>query len=128
MFYAMYVIHILCSVYLIFYFLLPFMAGGAANRQTAKGLHLMNRIGQYILVLELISGGYMVMKGDYHLAWVISALLLILIMFAMTGMSSKPFKQLLAGEPSEQPIRKIRIYSLIAGVAYLILMTMMFFG
>ena len=125
MYQTMYVIHVLSALALIFYILLPFLVGGAANRSTAITLSRGNRIGQYVLVLAFLSGGYMVSKAEYSVLWMVLAVVLILVMFAMTGMASKPFKKLIAGETGGAALRKLRTFTLISGVSYVLLMAMM---
>lgn len=122
---AFYIVHVLSALALIFYILLPFLAGGAANRSTAVGLNRMNRIGQYVLVLAFLTGGYMVSKAEYSTFWIVLAIVLVLVMFAMTGMASKPFKRLIAGESDGAALRKLRTYTLIAGISYVLLLGMM---
>lgn len=122
---AMYVVHVICALALIFYILLPFLAGGAVNRSTAAALHRGNRIGQYVLILAFLSGGYMVSKAEYSVWWMVLAIVLVLVMFAMTGMSSKPFKKLIAGDSTAAAVRKLRTFTLINGVSYVLLMAMM---
>jgi hypothetical protein len=124
MYQAFYVIHVLSALALIYYILLPFLVGGAANKSTAVALHRGNRIGQYVLLLAFLSGGYMVSKADYSVWWMVSAVVLVLIMFAMTGMATKPFKQLIAGDTSG--LRKLRTFTLIAGISYVLILGMMF--
>lgn len=125
MYQAMYVIHVLSALALIFYILLPFLAGGAANRSTAVALSRGNRIGQYVLILAFLSGGYMVSKADYPVWWMVAAVVLVLVMFAMTGMSGKPFKLLIAGDTAGGALRKLRIFTLVAGVSYVLLLGLM---
>jgi hypothetical protein len=122
----MYVTHVLSALALIFYILLPFLAGGAANRSTAVALHRANRIGQYVLVLSFLTGGYMVSKADYSVFWMVLAVVLVLVMFAMTGMSGKPFKKLIAGDnPNGATLKKLRMFTLIGGLSYVLLLGMM---
>lgn len=121
----MYIIHVLCALALIFYILLPFLAGGAANRSTAIALSRGNRIGQYVLVLAFLTGGYMVSKADYSVLWMVLAVVFVLVMFAMTGMASKPFKRLIAGETGGDAMRKLRTFTLISGISYVLLLAMM---
>ncbi|GAA3401631.1 hypothetical protein ACFFNY_13545 [Paenibacillus hodogayensis] len=125
MYQAMYIIHVLSALALIFYILLPFLAGGAANPSTARALSRGNRIGQYVLILAFLSGGYMVGKAQYSVWWMVLAVVLILVMFAMTGMASKPFKKLIAGDTASGALRKVRMFTLISGISYVLLLGMM---
>jgi hypothetical protein len=67
----------------------------------------------------------MVSKAEYSVLWMVLAVVLILVMFAMTGMASKPFKKLIAGETGGAALRKLRTFTLISGVSYALLMAMM---
>ncbi|MEF3303805.1 hypothetical protein [Paenibacillus sp. GYB003] len=125
MYQAMYIIHVLSALALIFYILLPFLVGGATNRTTAIALSRGNRIGQYVLILAFLSGGYMVSKAEYSVWWMVLAVVLILVMFAMTGMASKPFKALIGGDTAGGALRKLRMFTLIGGVSYVLLLGMM---
>lgn len=123
---TMYIIHVLSALALLYYVILPFLVGGATNRATAVALNRGNRVGQYILVLAFLSGGYMVSKSGHSPVWMIIAVVLVLVMFATTGMASKPFKQLVAGTGVAESVRKLRIFTIIAGASYVLLMLMMF--
>lgn len=123
---VMYTVHVLSALALIFYILLPFLAGGAVNKQTAVSLYRANRVGQYVLIIAFLSGGYMISKATYSTHWIITAIVLILVMFAMTGMASKPFKQMIAGDSTGKALRKLRTFTLIAGGSYVLLLVLMF--
>lgn len=126
MYQAMYVTHVLSALALIFYILLPFLAGGAVNRSTAIALSRGNRIGQYVLVLAFLSGGYMVSKAEYPIWWMVLSVVFVLAMFATTGMASKPFKKLIAGDNANgASLRKLRIFTLISAISYVVLLAMM---
>ncbi|GIQ69848.1 hypothetical protein DUZ99_07300 [Xylanibacillus composti] len=102
MYQASYFIHVLSAIVTLFYLLLPFLITSGlraeGNRNKTFGFLVTgNRIGQYVLILVFLSGGYMSSKAGVSIAWTIVATVLILAMFAMTGIMSKPLKSIRSG-------------------------------
>ncbi|MFF2887203.1 hypothetical protein [Paenibacillus sp. NPDC057967] len=125
---AMMLLHVLGAVGMGFYIVLPIMLGGASKLAgtgqggLASGLLSANRIAQYFLVLQLLTGGYLMSQGDYAVIWMIIVTVLFLAIAAIGGIISKPLKlvvsQIQAGQSASAPINKAKVMSLIILVLY----------
>lgn len=125
---AMMLLHVLGAVGMGFYIVLPIMLGGASKIAgagqggLASGLLSANRIAQYFLVLQLLTGGYLMSQGDYAVIWMIIVTVLFLAIAAIGGIVSKPLKQVVsqiqAGQNASASINKAKVMSLIILVLY----------
>ncbi|WP_127582832.1 hypothetical protein [Paenibacillus koleovorans] len=120
-------IHVISAIALLFYVIVPFLSGSAATPTTAAGLHRLNRIGQYILILAFLTGGYMVSRAGLSGTWMAAAIVLILVMFAMAGMMGGPLKRLKSGSSgTSDHVRKLRTFSLVCAIAFIMLIVLMY--
>lgn len=94
-------LHILGAITMGFYFLLPFLVGragrlsGAAQAGYVTALRSANRVGQFGLLFELLTGGYLISKYHYTTLWLILALLFLVALGAVTGMLGVRLKKLI---------------------------------
>jgi len=129
----MFTLHVLSAVGIGFYVLLPFAAAALAGLQADKlagyagPLAKMNRIGQFVLIVTFLTGGAMLHEAPVSMAWWIIAVVLILIIFAMSGMMSKPLKRLAAGDTQDKAalVGKVRNFSVIVAVALILAVLLM---
>ncbi|EXX92477.1 hypothetical protein BG52_12765, partial [Paenibacillus darwinianus] len=74
-----------------FYVLLPFLVGrttklaGEGQAGLADGLALANRFAQYFLILQLLTGGYLMTFADYSVLWMVLSIGLFLAIAALGG-------------------------------------------
>ncbi|GBG08825.1 hypothetical protein B1748_04170 [Paenibacillus sp. MY03] len=137
MYEAMVLLHVLGAVGMGFYVVLPIMLGGASksdgNGQAglAKGLLSANRIAQYFLIVQLLTGGYLMSQGDYAVAWMIIITLLFLGIAALGGIASKPLKGIVSaiqsGQSTTAYVNNAKIMSLIILVLYVAIVYFMVF-
>lgn len=137
MFNAMLFLHVLGAVGMGFYIVLPVMIGrasklaGVGQEGLADGLLSANRIAQYFLILQLLSGGYLMSQGDYSVAWMIIVTLLFLAIAALGGIVTKPLKRIVSsiqeGKSATAHISKARVMSSIVLVLYIIIIYFMKF-
>ncbi|QHT60136.1 hypothetical protein GXP70_09400 [Paenibacillus lycopersici] len=130
MFSFMLFLHVVGAAGLGFYIALPFMAGRASkldgNGQAglADGLASANRIAQYFLVLQLLTGGYLMSQADYKVVWMIIVTLLFLAIAAIGGIISKPLKRIAVsiqgGQSASAHIAKVRTLSVVLLIVYLV--------
>lgn len=117
-------VHVVTGYILIAFILIPILIPMAkTNRGVASTIVGMNRIVQYLLVIAFLSGGYMVSKVDFGILWLVAVIILLLIMFAMSGMVTKPLKNLANGQTGDA--KKAVIFSLVFLVAYIMMMAIM---
>jgi hypothetical protein len=114
---------------------LPFLVGkaskldGAGQAGLAAGLVSANRIAQYFLVLQFLTGGYLVSKQQYSVIWMVLAVVLFLAIAALGGIVTKPLKQIVAAiqsrESASSHIAKARVLSVIILLLYLAILYIM---
>ncbi|ULO05861.1 hypothetical protein H1230_22810 [Paenibacillus sp. 19GGS1-52] len=129
-----FLLHMIGTLALGFYLVLPFILSRAeklsvpAREGTLSAVSGFNRFAQYGLVIQLLTGGYMMTKGDYSVPWMIVVVLLLLAMFALGGIISKPLRLAAVGMRENRDVSsetgKIRTLSALLAVA---LVVMVFF-
>lgn len=129
-----FLLHMIGTLALGFYLVLPFILSRAeklsvpAREGTLSAVGGFNRFAQYGLVIQLLTGGYMMTKGDYSVPWMIVVVLLLLAMFALGGIISKPLRLAAVGMRENRDVSsetgKIRTLSALLAVA---LVVMVFF-
>lgn len=134
---AMLFLHVLGAVGMGFYIVLPIMIGrasklaGLGQGGLAEGLLSANRIAQYFLILQLLTGGYLMSQADYSVAWMVIVILLFLGIAALGGIISKPLKLVVAsiqdGKSATAHIGKARVLSIIVLVLYIAIIYFMMF-
>jgi nitrogen fixation/metabolism regulation signal transduction histidine kinase len=130
-------LHVLGAIAAGFYLLLPFLLmsvdklSAAAQGGYVQGMVLANRIGQYILIVQLLTGGYLISKQEYAVWWIVAIIVLFLVVSALAGIMSKPMKRLVAdtkeGKSATQYLGKIKTFSTIISVVLLVLIYLMSF-
>lgn len=130
-------LHVLGAVALGFYLFFPFLARRLgklqANQQEAllPVLLTLNRFGQYLLVVQLITGGYLIGKGDFSVGWIIIVAVLFLAMIGLAGMTSGPVRRVLKGlhekAAVDRDMGKINTFSMLLSVLLLLLVVSMSF-
>jgi hypothetical protein len=105
MYKVMIFLHIVGAVGMGIYAILPFLIGkfkhlsGAAQEGLASGLVAAGRVGQYSLVLQLLTGGYLISNTDakdFAVSWMITIVLLFVVLGALSGIVQAPLKRIVA--------------------------------
>lgn len=130
MYQVMIFLHVLSALLLGVYVVFPFIVGRAASLTGAalEGfvglLSTLNRVGQFSLIVTFITGGAMVSKVDASVLWMVLAVVLLLIVGAVTGMIGGRLKKLVAnakaGNSPATDAAKVKTFSWIAAVAVVI--------
>nr|AYQ75437.1 DUF2269 family protein [Cohnella candidum] len=130
-------LHVVGAVGMGIYAILPFMAGqfrklsGAAQEGLASGLVTGGRIGQFALVIQLLTGGYLISQGDtdYATSWMIVILVIFVAIGALTGIVQGPIRKIAAaakeGRDASSFIGKVRTFSVIILVLFLVMLWIM---
>lgn len=128
MYTVMMLLHVLGAVGMGFYIVLPIMLGGASKMDgsgqagLAKGLLSANRVAQYFLIVQLLTGGYLMSQGEYEVIWMVIVTLLFLGIAALGGITTKPLKGIVSsiqtGQSTAAFVSKARTMSLIILVLY----------
>ncbi|WP_339316257.1 hypothetical protein [Paenibacillus sp. FSL R10-2734] len=135
---VLFFLHMIGTLALGFYLVLPFILGRAeklspaAKEGTLSAVTGFNRFAQYGLVIQLLTGGYMMTKGEYSVAWMIIIVVLLLAMFALGGIMSKPLRLAAAGIRENRDVKaetgKLRTLSALLSVSLLIMVFFMVFN
>lgn len=135
---VLFFLHMIGTLVLGFYLVLPFIIGRAeklspaAKEGTLSAVTGFNRFAQYGLVIQLLTGGYMMTKGDYSVAWMIIIVVLLLAMFALGGIMGKPLRLAAAGIRENRDVKaetgKLRTLSALLSVSLLLMVFFMVFN
>jgi len=126
-------LHVLGSLAVGFYLLLPFVAMklSGLNPQAqvgyAKGIFGLNRIGQWLLVVQFLTGGYLISKYDLTVTWMIVVIVLFVLLGAMSGMIAGPLKRIIqqGGEGKAAAAKDASKLSTFSGVAALLVLALL---
>lgn len=131
-------LHMIGTLALGFYLVLPFILSGTAKLSspakegTLSAIGGFNRFAQYGLVIQLLTGGYMMTKGEYSVPWMIIVTVLLLAMFAFGGIMTKPLRLAAAGMRENRDVSaetaKIRTMSLLLMVSLVIMIFFMVYN
>jgi len=131
-------LHVLGALTVGFYLLLPFvvrkLAGLNPQAQVgfARGIFGMNRIGQWLLIVQFLTGGYLISKYELSVAWMIVVIVLFVALGAMSGMIAGPLKRIIAhgGEgkaAAAKDASKLSTFSGVAALLVLVLLILMYY-
>ncbi len=126
-------LHALGALTVGFYLLLPFVASRLAGLHPqsqlgfARVLFNLNRIGQWMLVAQFLTGGYLISQYDKSVPWMIVVIVLFLGIGAMSGMIAGPLKRIIAhgGEGKAAAAKDAAKLSRFSGIATLLLLALL---
>ncbi|MCI3925125.1 hypothetical protein MO973_33440 [Paenibacillus sp. TRM 82003] len=132
-------LHVLGSLAVGFYLLLPFVAMklSGMNPQAqvgyAKGIYGLNRMGQWLLIVQFLTGGYLISKYDLTVTWMIVVIVLFVALGAMSGMIGAPLKRIIqhGGEgkaAAAKDASKLSSFSGVAALLVLVLLILMYYS
>jgi hypothetical protein len=137
MFKIMLFLHVVGAVGMGIYAILPFLAAkfsklsGAAQEGLASGLMTAARIGQYSLILQLLTGGYLISQSDtkYAVGWMIMVLVLFVAIGALSGIVQAPIKRIVTaaknGQDTSTSVARVRTLSVIILILFLVILWFM---
>ncbi|MGM1047941.1 MAG: hypothetical protein ACQEXX_17600 [Bacillota bacterium] len=133
-----FLLHMIGTAAVGFYLILPFIVGGVqklslgAQEGAVNTVRVANRFAQYGLVIQLITGGYMMTKDEYSVPWMIIVTVLLLAMFAIGGIMSKPLKNALAGIREKRDVKpetaKLRTFSSLLALSLIVMIFFMVYN
>lgn len=117
--------------------LFPFFIGRVAKlvaplrEGLISGLYVANRIGQYILILQFVSGGLLIYHNSYSSAWIVTVIAVFTILAAFAGLMAQPMRDLMNEQCSEQRkqscVTRLRVYGVLISICFIILVILMKF-
>jgi hypothetical protein len=106
-------LHVISATLLGIYLVLPLIWGNANNLLADAQysyislLHVLNRVGQFAIILSFLTGGYMIGKPEgTGLQLLISGTVLILVIGALTGIIGSRMKKMMIANKSGKLIIK----------------------
>ncbi|MCC3375890.1 hypothetical protein LKX83_22720 [Cohnella sp. REN36] len=117
------------------YAILPFLAkrfrqlSTPAQEGLASGLVSAGRIGQYALILQLLTGGYLMSQNDYTVPWMIVIVVLFVAIGALSGIVQAPLKRIVAaaagGQDASGNVSRVQTLSAIILILFLVILWLM---
>jgi F0F1-type ATP synthase assembly protein I len=131
-------LHVFGAVAAGYYMLLPFLMlrldklSKPAEEGYVNALFIANRIGQYILIAQFITGGYLISKGSYTVTWIVVSILLFVAIAALAGIMGKAMKRFTAGSKEGRETKadasKMKKLSVYIGILFAILVFVMYYS
>lgn len=131
MFKAMLFVHIIGALAFGFYLVLPFVFAKVnklslpAQEGTVSVVSSLNRYAQIGLIIQLLTGGYMVGKGNFSVTWMVVVVVLFLIIGALSGMMGKPLRtavqSLKQNNNVQSQLGKLRTLSTVMSIAVIVI-------
>lgn len=126
-------LHLLGSIGMGFYLLFPFLLmkkGEEGLAQTVGNYNTANRVGQILLLVQFLTGGYMISQASYSTAWMIVVILLVVVIGGLTGMLGKKLKSareaLSSGKASaEAGMGEVQTFSWLIALSFLVMIILM---
>ncbi|MCJ8010188.1 hypothetical protein MUG84_00340 [Paenibacillus sp. KQZ6P-2] len=135
---VMFFIHIVGAAALGFYLILPFVVGKVsklslpAQEGSAATIRSLNMYAQIALVIQLLTGGYLMSQGSYSVPWMIVIVILFLAIGAISGMMGKPLRLAMEGIKNKRDISvetgKIRTLSALTAICVLVMLFFMVYN
>jgi hypothetical protein len=130
-------LHVLGAVGMGFYLVFPILAAriSSLNKQAQEGyvqaLVTANRFGQFLLIVQFLTGGYLVgkEKDTFSTAWMITAIVLLVLAGALSGMVGGPLKRIAKGTQTgagtDKDLAKIKLFSILLTVVLIAIVLLM---
>lgn len=124
-------LHIIGALALGFYLILPVVfskvtkLSPAAQEGTVSAVKTLNTYAQIGLVIQLLTGGYLMSKGEYSVLWMVIIVVLFLAIGALSGIMGKPLRQALEAIRNKKGLEdvagKLRMFSILLCVCVLLI-------
>lgn len=136
MFTAFHFLHILGAIVAGFYILMPLFVS-KVNRLTPalregylRNLIQWSRIGQYVLIAQFITGGYLISQKPYSVLWIVLVIVIFLIVGGLAGMMGRPLRKyrdaLMNQDGKLEFPSKITLYSVLITIGFIALVVLMY--
>lgn len=126
-------LHLLGAIVMGYYLLMPFFAGKLASLsgETRKGftssVRMFNRIAQFVLIVQLLTGGYLLSGGNYSTLWWVVSVIIVILIGAFSGMMGAPLKRILSAsvDTNASDVGRVRLFSVLVALLYLFIVIIM---
>lgn len=127
-----YLLHLLGAVALGYYLLMPFTIAKLSEHHKEhaflRSVLSFNRIAQWLLVVQILTGGYLLSKSEYSVAWWVISIIIAVAIGAISGMMGVPMKRIVKGDESRRAsdISRVRLFSGLVSVLFLVIIILMY--
>ena len=131
-------VHILGAIMMGFYGVAPFIANRLKTSSVAtqegilSSMSIANRIGQVMLIVQFLSGGYLMTFGDYSVLWMVLVVVVFLLIGAFSGMMGSALKKSLTAaignKKDEVSLDKVKLFSIMTFIAYIVIVVLMVYS
>ncbi|MFB5192426.1 hypothetical protein [Alicyclobacillus fastidiosus] len=132
-----YFIHILGAISMGFYLFLPFMV----TKMTAlpkpsqagyvRALYHVNKVSLYIIILQLLTGGYLISVANVPATWSVVVILLLVVVGGLISMAGAKMKRIIheleEGRDAKAEAGKVRTFAYLTFIALLLMVLFMVF-
>lgn len=128
-------LHVLGAIGMGFYLVLPFLFARSAGLEAQvrqgyiEGLYAAHRIGQFMLIAQFLTGGYLISQAKYSVVWMVLVIVLFLVVSALTGIAGSRMKRhvqsVKSGKDGAAEFASARTLSSIAAVILLVTIIVM---
>jgi hypothetical protein len=128
-------LHVVSAILMGSYLVLPFLSGRAAalsgqeQQSNVSLLITLNRVGQIALVIALLTGGAMISSAGVSVAFMITAIILVLAIGATSGIMGASLKKMLVASKAETstsaPASKVQTFSWLSAILILFIVYVM---
>jgi hypothetical protein len=128
-------LHVVSAILMGSYLVLPFLSGRAAalsgleQQSNVSLLITLNRVGQIALVIALLTGGAMIPSAGVSVAFMITAIVLVLAIGATSGIMGASLKKMLVASKAETstsaPASKVQTFSWLSAILILFIVYVM---
>ncbi|MDA8352442.1 MAG: hypothetical protein M0Z65_04495 [Firmicutes bacterium] len=124
--------HVLGAIGMGFYLLLPFFLRRSVleQRPILYVMYWMNFITQWVLVLQLFSGGHLYFNGNYSSLWITLVLITFTLIGAFGGMFGaylRRYRKSPQKFPFHSWLRKVRVHAILTSICMFLIIVLMLF-
>lgn len=135
---AFMLVHILGAVLMGFYGIAPFFASklktssAPVQEGVLSTMAIANRIGQAMLVVQLLTGGYIMSQTDKSVLWMILTTVVFLAIGAFSGIMGKAIKTSMVAAKGNRTdaaaLDKVKLFSILSFVAFIVIVVLMVYN
>jgi len=130
-------LHVIGAVGLGYYLIMPLLTirlkalSGSSLEGYLGGLYGTSRVAQYLLILQLLTGGYLMSKADYSVLWMVLTTVFFVLVAAISGMMNgkmkKAIKALKSGGNADGFMKSIVMFGYLSSISMLLILYVMMY-
>ncbi len=130
-------LHVIGAVALGYYLISPLLLirayklTGTVLENVLSGLYATGRVMQFLLIVQLLTGGYLIAKLPYTKLWIVLTIVIFLIVGAVTGILNgkmkKAIQELKRGGTGTSYLQSIKLLSYLSSLSMLAILYIMMY-